>query len=177
MPKATSPRGILSKIEQCYINIPGAKKIILNNLPDISDSKRAVYSHEGIIGRASPLVTYGYSDIRTVSLQLHFFVIEFNDIDRNLDSLRAIESALYPRSGNSEAPFEPPPICQIKCGDILAKEELCVILDSCQVRIPTDTVLDEATLCPYKFDVDTQWTVVYTSSDLPEQSRIYRSGR
>ena len=48
--------GILNPINECYIDISG-QKIIMNNLPDISDTKSAVYNQEGIIGRSFPLYT------------------------------------------------------------------------------------------------------------------------
>jgi hypothetical protein len=113
-------------------------------------------------------------------MQLHFFIVEPNDGLKNLKYLRAIQSAVYPRSGDSEAqttPYRPPPVCKIKCGKLLGDEELCVILQSYSVKFPTEVAWQKDTFCPYRFDVDTTWIVVYTSIDLPFQDRIITSGR
>lgn len=170
--------GKLKPIAKCKIVIPGAETILLNNLPDISDSKSAVYNGEGIIGRASPLHTYSHSAERTLNIQLHFFIVEPDDAKKNLRYLRSIQSAVYPRDGSGESlPYKPPPICRISCGEILGTEELNVILQSYSVKFPTEVAWDLVTYCPYRFDVDTNWTVVYTSMDLPFQDRIVKSGR
>jgi hypothetical protein len=66
----------------------------------------------------------------------------------------------------------------MKCGRLLTEgEELCVILKSYTVKFPTEIAWDESSYAPYKFDIDTQWDVVYTSADLPGQERIFTSGR
>jgi hypothetical protein len=196
MPKATQPTGKLQTIDKCYVEIPTSSisgslpgipisislnsnvRIPINNLPEISDSKQAVYNNDPIIGRASPLHTYHYSDTRNISIQFHFIVTEQSDLENNLKYLRAIESAVYPREGDSNIPFRPPPICKLRCGNLLAVDkDLCVVLQQYSVKFPTDVVWDKDTLCPYKFDVDTTWLVVYSSQDLPTNSRIYSSGR
>jgi hypothetical protein len=177
MPKATTPSGDLINLDDCGILIPNFGILRLHALPDISDSKSASYADEPIIGRAFPLKTYSHSENRQISMTLHMFVRKQGDISTNLLSLRALESAVYPREGTSGAPFIPPPVCQIKCGELLASEPLCVILKSYSVKFPTDVAWDEETYCPYKFDIDTTWEVVYKSSDLPGQSRILAVGR
>lgn len=177
MPKATSPRGALIPIDQCWIDIPGAGKIILNNLPEVGDSKSAVYNSESIIGRASPLHTYHYSDTRMINLQIHLYILEQGDAQKNLGYLRALQSACYPREGGGGAPFLPPPICQIRVGQLLATSPLCVSLQNYSVRFPTDVAWDRETLCPYKMDIDTTWMKVYNSPDLPSQGRIVSTGR
>jgi hypothetical protein len=177
MPKSTTPLGTMRELDKCYIDIPGAKKIVFTNLPDLGDSKQAIYNGEGIIGRSSPLHTYSHSDTRNISIQLHLFVLEQADIQRNLQTLRAIQSAAYPRPGTGGAPFLPPVICKIRCGDLLATEDLCCTLQQYSIKFPTDVAWDEDTYLPYKFDIDTSWQVVYSSSDLPNNSRIYNSGR
>jgi hypothetical protein len=58
----------------------------------------------------------------------------------------------------------------------LGDDGVCAILRSYSVKFPTDQVLDEQTLLPYKFDVSMSWEVVYASSDLPGQDRIRRRG-
>lgn len=176
--KATLPSGQLNELLQCVIDIPGGEKIILNNLPDISDSKQAVYNNEGIIGRSNPLYTFSYSGERNIGMQLHFFVTHPDDIQRNLRYKRLIESAVYPREGAGDGTsYLPPPVCTIQAGELLARGPLCVILRSYSVRYPTDVVWDEATYLPYRFDMETSWTVVYSSVNLPSQDRIITIGR
>ena len=176
MHKATNA-GTLNEIPKCKITIPNAGTIVLNNLPDISDSKQAVYNPQPIIGRSFPLYTYSHSGDRTINMQLHFFIVNPGDAQRNLSDLRKIQSAVYPRRGDN-TPYKPPPICTIECNQILANDEpLCAALQSYSVRFPTDVAWDTETYCPYRFDVDTQWWVVYTSTDLPYQDRIVTSGR
>lgn len=197
--------GKLQKIPDCTLTIPSAGftiqtiydpvteepiqqvvptgaelKIVVNNLPDVSDTKNAVYNGEGIIGRASPMHTYSHSGERTISMQLHFFINQPDDGLINLQYLRAIQSAVYPRSGKlggEITPYKPPPICRLKCGKLLGDEELCVILQSYSVKFPTEVAWDEVTFCPYRFDVDTSWIVTYTTIDLPFQDRIIKLGR
>ena len=178
MPKATIPGGGLINLSDCYVFIPTFGRLRINNLPDISDKKSASYSDETIIGRSFPMKTYSHSENRSISVSFHFFVVEQSDIDENIRKLRAIMSCLYPREGSGGgAPYTPPPVCRIKCGQLLADDEVCVILRDASVKFPTDVAWDENTYVPYKFDVDTSWEVVYTSTDLPGQSRILQSGR
>lgn len=181
--------GKLQKIDGCVLVIPGEggsrHRIKMTNLPDISDSKQAVYNNEGIIGRSTPLYTYSHSGDRNISMQIHFFVTQDRCTgqcnqcpDCNLENLRWIQSALYPREGTN-TPYLPPPICRIKCGDLLAKgnKALCVVLQSYNVRFPTEVAWDTRTGCPYRFDIDTSWLVVYSTEKLPYQNRIYQYGR
>jgi hypothetical protein len=180
MTKATGPTGLLKDLPNCYVDIPNYGKINLNNLPEISDSKSAAYNDETAIGRSQPLKTYSHSDNRVISMQLKFYVGKQEDINTNLNHLRALESAVYPRDqvgGAANAPFVPPPICRIRCGKLLAEDELCCVLQSYSVKFPTDVAWDETFYLPYKFDVDTSWQTVYKSSDLPGQGRILNSGR
>lgn len=177
MPKATGPYGDLTTLEKAYLDIPGYARIKFNNLPDISDSKSVSYQNEGIIGRASPIHTYSHSETRQISLQLHFFVVKEKDIETNLNHLRAIQSCAYPRLGEQGAPFKPPVICRLRMGNILSADDLCVVMQQYSVKFPTEVAYDEENYCPYKFDVDTSWMVVYNSSDLPHQSRIIDTGR
>lgn len=181
--KATN-NGQLAPIYDCYIIVPGAgqnggdSKIILNNLPEISDSKSAVYNTEAVMGRSFPMYTYSHSADRNISMQLHFFVTNPAEASRNLSYLRMLQSAVYPREGSStNTPFQPPPVCRIKCGYLLADQEICVVLQSYSVKFPTEVAWDENTFCPFRFDVDTNWLTVYTSIDLPFQNRIVTSGR
>lgn len=189
MPLATTLTGQLVPIPECYIEIPGAKKIILDNLPDIGDTKSASYADETIIGRASPVKTYSLSDNRSITMQLHFIISKPEDVRNNLENLRAIQSAAYPRAGSQGAPFVPPPVCKIKCGQLLQKQgELCVVLKNYSVKFPTDVSWllrpdeegggsgGDSFFTPVKFDVDTTWDVVYSSATLPGQERIFTLG-
>ena len=105
MPAATIPGGMLKPIDDCYVVIPlmdGEFVITFNNLPDITDAKSASYNDEVVIGRASPIKTYSQSDNRTISMQIHMIVSSPDDIQDNLASLRALQSAAYPRDGQTE---------------------------------------------------------------------------
>lgn len=185
MPAATIRGGALKEIPDCRILIPcsgeGCKKpeyeLKFKVLPEIGDTKTASYNDEAVIGRSSPIKTYGQSDNRTITVQIHMVVSKWTDIDNNLEALRAIQSAVYPRVGDNGAPFVPPPICRIKCKKLLADDDLCVILKSYSVKFPTEVAWDYSTFVPYKFDIETSWDVVYKSSDLPGQNRIFKSGR
>lgn len=207
MPRASTNTGALIPISDCYIIIPYTQrptiedqngqnspipssptlelqdnniKIILDNLPEISDTKSASYSDETVIGRSSPIKTFSQSDNRSITMALHFIVSKPTDIQENIIKLRAIQSAVYPRegegSGGNRSPFIPPPVCRIKCGRLLSDRELCVILKSYSVKFPTEIAWAEGSFTPMKFDVDTQWDVVYASSDLPGQERIFTLG-
>ena len=149
-------------------------------LPEISDSKSASYNDEPLIGRSFPLKTFCHGENRVISMQLHYVVTSRLDILKNLQELRWLESAVYTRDSSGGLPFVPPPVCTIKCGEILAKEDLCVVLKSYDVKFPTNVSWDKDTfntLCPYQFDVNTQWEVVYMSRQLPGQQRIVNTGK
>lgn len=191
--KATNSQGILQQISNCYIILPTIGKVMLNNLPELSDSKSAHYNAESIIGRSSPVHTFHFSDTRIISIQFHLYVIEPDDIQRNITFKRAVESCLYPQGSTfgitslsvantnsgatTFASYSPPPICRISFGSFLADGEVCVALQSCSVKAPSDVAYDPDTLCPFKFDLDTTWWVVYSSDMLPDQSQILTSGR
>jgi hypothetical protein len=202
--RTATTTGSLNVIPDCYIDIPvtlksqifagGRVKTItnnithtvkMNNLPDISDTKNAIYNPEGIIGRSFPLYTYSHSGDRSLNIQIHFFAVDPEDVQDNIQDLRAIQSAVYPREGIGGAPYRPPAICRISCGSLLAgnpnsssgPEPLCCSLQSYSVKFPTEVAWEESTYMPYRFDVDTSWLTVYTSDKLPFASRIYKSGR
>jgi len=179
MPLGTIASGDLRRIDDCFINIPGAKKIFFFSLPDITDSKSAAYNDEPIIGRAFPMKTYSHSENRVISMQIHLYVSVPADIPLNIANLRAIESATYPRdqASGANASFIPPPVCEIKCGRLLGDTPLCVILKSYSVKFPIDVTWDAETFIPFKFDIDTNWEVVYRTSELPGQTRIASEGR
>jgi hypothetical protein len=171
--KATQ-NGQLKHLEDCYVIING-NKIHFDNLPDIGDSKSATYNDANGIGRSMPMKTYSFSNNRVISLTIHFIATNQSELIDNLYSLRFIESAVYPREGGD--PFIPPPVCQLKCGNLIADEEICCVLESYSVKFPTDVPWDEKTYIPWKFDVDTSWQVVYRNEDLPGSERIWKSGK
>lgn len=167
----------LMPIDKCYVSIPNYGQIVVKALPDISDSKDATYSEENIGGRASPFKVYGYSNTRNISFQFHFYAVTQSDHKTNMANLRALASCVYPRDGGGDFPYKPPPVCQIKCGQLLADAPLCVILKSYSVNFPTDVAWDADTYMPFRFDVSTTWEVVYKTVDLPGSERILQSGR
>lgn len=174
--KATN-NGRLVEIPDCMISIPGEKPIKLRALPDISDSKSAVYNNEAIMGRSFPLYTYSHSGDRQISMTMHFYIINKGDGAKNLEDLRKIQSLVYPRRGDGGAPYKPPVVCTIKCGQLLAKEAICTVMQSYNIKFDPQVAWEKETYCPYKFSVDTSWLVVYTSSDLPYNDRIVQLGR
>lgn len=176
--KATKPNGDLIPLEDCYIFTP-YRTIIMKVLPELSDSKSAAYNDEPIIGRSFPLKTYSHSENRTISWTAHFIVCKEGDQEDNMEDLRAIEACVYPKDElTGGAPYAPPPICKLKCGELLSRDgELCAVLKSYSVKFPSDTAWDEIGYIPYKFDVDMTWEIVYDSTDLPGSERIFRSGR
>lgn len=187
MPKATTQTGALDILKNCYISTFWGQ-IQLRILPEISDSKKATYTADSIMGRSSPVVTYSHSDARTISMELTFMVTEKADIQRNIRYLRLLEALVYPGEP-TEAPYSPPQIAQIVCGNLLGDTDdglpgelgspggVCCVLESYSVKFPTEVAWDETTYLPYKFSVSTQWQVVYACKDLPCNSRIISLGR
>lgn len=190
MSKSTGYGGVLNPINDCYVNISG-HSIPMYILPDISDGKSAEYSDTPVIGRSTPIKTFSNSGIRTIGWTAYFMIttknvnsaVEYAKFHRvlplpqtaeaNLYYLRLIQSAVYPKDGGSAAPYAPPPVCSIRCGKLLSESgDTCVILRSYSVKFPTDVVWDEVTKIPYKFSVDMQWEVVYSSENLPGQEKI-----
>lgn len=173
--KATSSNGKLNNLENCYIGI-GPDKIVMRQLPDISDSKSAAYNDEIIMGRSFPIKSFSHGENRAISFTIHFTALTKEELLKNLSDLRKIESCVYPRETDQDTPFHPPVVCTLKCGDLLGQDELCVVLKSYTVKFPTDVVWDDTTYVPMKFDVDTSWDVTYSSSELPGADRIFQSG-
>ena len=112
-------------------------------------------------------------------MTFHFYAVTQTDFVENNANLRALQSCVYPRDGDESSgnmPYKPPVVCRLRCGSLLADDELCVILTSYSVKFPTDVAWDETTYYPYKFDVDTTWEVVYSSVNLPGADKIMSSG-
>lgn len=173
MALATQSGGKLKTLnDKCKIYV-GGKEIELRILPEISDSKKATYADTVVIGRSTPIKTYSHSDNRTITMKMHFITLEESDLDKNLNYLRILESATYPRQGD---PYLPPPVCKIDCGKGLGETPVCVVLDNYSVSFPTNVAWDKDKLLPLYFEVTTSWNVVYDSASLPNQEKILGSG-
>lgn len=177
-----SEDGQLKKINDCWIEIKGTR-IVMHALPDISDSKGAIFNDETAIGRATPIKAYAHSEARQISMTIHMYGATLDEIDENISHLAMIESAVYPQKSGD--PFTPPPICKLHCGRVLkpgynnSGEPLCAILKNYSFKAPIDVPWVDVYggLFPIKFDIDTTWEIVYASSDLPGQERIFAEGR
>jgi len=177
MTKATQQSGMLIPIEDCYIEVVGQRKITMNNLPDISDTKKASYVDESTIGRSMPFKNYSNSDNRAISWTCHFIVQEIDDINRIIEDIRLLESCTYPKSESTGgAPYAPPPICHLKCGRLLSNDYVCAVLESYSIKFDTSLPWSSQSYLPYKVDMDLQFQVVYNQSDLPGSERIMRLG-
>ena len=166
----------------CWIKIHG-KQINMDILPDISDSKSANYSNETGIGKASPYNIYSYSEVRSIGWTCHFVIQSIKNEDSKsaekiMSNIRLLQSACYPQDDNGY----PPPICALKCGDLLSTEEdgICAILRSYTVKydttVPWNTHTDEGLFLPYKVDIDLTFDVAYNSLKLPTDTRIFGTG-
>lgn len=174
--KATLPGGKLVPLQNCFIETP-YKTIYMNVLPDLSDQKNASYADEPVIGRSTGVKTYSHSDTRTISWNVHFIACNKVDLENNMISLRALQACVYPQNGTGSTPYEPPPICKIKCGKLFSTGgNLCVVLRNYSWNVPTDTVWDDETYIPYKFDLSLSFDVVYNSTNLPGAENIFISG-
>ena len=161
---------ILSR--RCFLQI-GSFTLYFNNLPDLSESKSASYNDEAVIGRAAPIKTYANSDNRSISCSISLFVQKKQDCKDNISILRKIQSAVYPRTGVG-APYFPPVICRIQCGDLFSKDPICCVMRDYNVKFPTDVPWDLDTLCPYKMEISMTLEQVYSSNNLPNQDLILK---
>lgn len=190
--RATEADGRLAILEHCRLTTPYGD-VCLRILPEITDSKSATYANEPIIGRTTPMVTYSYSDPRTISTEFIFMITTCSDIEDNLRYKRIIESLVYPGDESANAPYTPPPVSQFKCGQLFAREKdpcddedsaedgVCVILKNYSIRYPTDVAWDAAdiggntpTYLPYRFSISCSWEVVYACRNLPTSNKIAR---
>lgn len=184
--KATSEGGLLNVIQKCSIKI-GQYIIESRILPDISDQKSATYSEETGMGRAMPFKSYQHSDNRSIGWTAHYVVTQKSDIEKFLQDIRNIQSAVYPRKSTSgdalSPPYYPPVICQLSCGYLLSnglgdinsetKSKLVyAIMKSYNIKYDTSVPWDEETMLPYKFDIDMQFEVIYDQSNLPYSDKI-----
>jgi hypothetical protein len=179
----------LVPIGGCFLSARG-KTIFPHVLPDISDKHSATFSDEQIMGRSMPVKSYASSSDRTISWKWKFVNTDRESYIRNLEDYNFLKSLTYPIDNPSGSiPYEPPPICQIKCGGILAADKsqgymLNAICTDCSASFPTDVVWTSFTdsndgdfeYMPVEFNVDTTFSIVYRASDLPGQSRIMKYG-
>lgn len=155
-------------------------------LPTVTDGKGAKYDPTPVIGRATPLLTYANSDLRTLNVDFTFLVTKTNGndfsingvgtVNYNLAALRAIASSVYPREGGQGVTYKPPPVCVFTYGSFFNKGRLCVIVDKYSVKNDPSVPSDPETLCPYKFTVNVSMIKVYSSNDLPNQKTIWNTG-
>lgn len=178
MPKATQQSGALIPIDECYIEVVGAgRRITMDNLPDISDTKQATYSDEVSIGRAMPFKNYSHSDNRLISWTCHFLVQKLGDVDKIISDIRLLESCTYPQTKlTGGAPYAPPPICHLKCGRLLGEKHICAILKSYSIKFDTTMPWSPISYLPYKVDMDLSFEVVYNQSNLPGSETIMQLG-
>jgi hypothetical protein len=170
---ATDRSGKLRRLsDRCFLQIGTAPKLYFNNLPDLGDSKSASYNDEAVIGRSTPIKTYANSDNRSISLSITLIVQKQVDCKNNIATLRLIQSAVYPRPGSAGAPYFPPVLCQIQCGDLLSKDPVCCVMKDYNVKFPTDVPWDRETMCPYRMEISMSFEQVYASSNLPNQNLI-----
>lgn len=182
MPRATEANGRLAILQHCKI-ITVCGTVCFRILPDITDSKSAVYSHETIIGRSNPVVVFSHSEPRQINAELHFMIMTCQDVGENLRNLNIIRSLVYPGGPEVDVPYTPPPVSKFKCGHLLdGPDGLCVILKSYSVRFPTDVAWDDndpngltPTYLPYRFTISTNWEVVYACKDLPSNQLICKN--
>jgi hypothetical protein len=192
--EATIQGGELTEIPNCRIIVPRGNTysnigdtllnfltntglITFNAMPTISDTKAAKYTEDFVMGRATPITSYSYSQARMVDFDIPLIALKSSDFQKNLAIVRLLESLTYPVDMKGQAPpFVPPPVCTIQCGQILGKNPLCVVLETYSLKIDPSVPLDPITLLPIKFSISTRWRVVYNSENLPGQERIITSG-
>lgn len=175
MALATDAKGALQELVKCYISTPWGQ-IRLRILPEVTDSKGASYSSEGIQGRSNPLINFNHSEANNINTELTFIVTECDDIHTNLTYLAWIKSLVYPGGPSGGAPYVPPPISKFVCGRLFGDNGLCVILKNYSIRYPTDVPWDIETYLPYKVTASCQWEVVYSCRTLPTSTMIKNIG-
>lgn len=177
--KATLPSGELVPIPDCYIVIPALDvEMPMKIMPDISDSKSASYSNENAIGRSFPFTNYSYSENRTIAWTAHFIVCKDSDPDEIMGFVRACEACTYPiTQDTSGASYAPPPICRLRCGELLSfQDDVCAIMKSYSVKFDNTVPMAEGSYIPFKLDIDLQFDVVQDQANLPGAHQIMDLG-
>jgi hypothetical protein len=147
-------------------------QIVFNNLPDITDQKGVAYNDEAVIGRDLPIKTFSQGENRSISVKATFYTLKKGDENTNLKILRAIQSALYTRSGDGALPYFPPVVCKLRCGKLLSKNHLCVILKDYNVPFASDVPWSLSNYLPIKLEISMSFDVVYSSTNLPGAEKI-----
>lgn len=188
--KATNPQtNGLVPIQGCYLSAKG-RTVYPCVLPDLSDKHNATFSSDEIMGRSMPVKSYASSSDRTITWKWKFVNTDRKSFLKNLDDYNFLKSLTYPIDNPSQSiPYEPPPICNIRCGSIFAGtkesgESLNVVCTDCSASFPTDVIWtsfpdgnsEDEDFIPVEFSVDTTFVVVYRASNLPGQNRIMRNG-
>ena len=184
---ATTATGILKDIPDCYIQVGNLQPIYMYVMPDIGDGHGSTYQTQNGIGRSMPSYTFSYGDARSISWTIHLYADSQERLLSNLQILRTLEAATYPRTATDlQIPFVPPWICKLKCGEVLGSidYEIQAVLKSYNVKFPVDVQWAEPFAIngvkygaiPYKFDIDCQFEVVYAAGSLPGAERIIRYG-
>lgn len=178
--KATERFGQLKELPSCDIIIPGAEKIQLYVLPEMSDRKGLNYEDLPVVGRALPITTFSHGENRTVTMKIHLLTLNEegpNSIKDNMRILRTLQSMAYPRNGDAGRPYLPPPLAQIRVGSRLTSQSggyVCAMLREVNVTYPTDVAVDPVTMLPYKFEIDLTWQIVFPSNQLPGHETIMK---
>lgn len=188
--KGSVAEGKLQIIPDCYIQFPSAVANLLPDarlyfriLPKVSDQRSVNYNDESIMGRSFPLKTFANGSNRSIGIEASFIILdEFNDPPRIWNEVKALQACTYPQdtSEASSAPFSPPFVCKLKCGNMLGRDGVCAVMRSYSVNWPTEVAWhwDGTTgiKLPMYFTVSTQWEVVYQTSKLPGSNRILNDG-
>lgn len=182
----------LAWIKGCYLYAKG-RTVYPTVLPELTDKHNATYSDEPIMGRSMPVKSYASSGDRIITWKWKFVNVNRESYLRNLEDYNFLKSLTYPISQpNSPLPYEPPPICNIRCGSIFAGYaqqglDLNVICTDCSASFPTDVAWtsfsssvmaeqEELNFMPMEFHVDTTFAVVYKATNLPGQERVMTLG-
>ena len=188
--RATNPQtNRLNPIKGCFLAAKG-RTIYPTVLPELTDKHTALYSDEPIMGRSMPVKAYGSSSDRTITWKWKFVNTDRQTYIRNLQDYNFLKSLTYPvDTPSSSIPYEPPPICNIKCGSILSGDMntslgLDVVCTDCSASFPVDVAWtslpsddsEDEDFFPTEFSVDTTFSVVYRASNLPGQARIMTYG-
>jgi len=182
---ATQDQGYLLKpIPDCYIRV-GTYYIYMYVLPDITDSHSASFGEETGIGRSMPIKTFGQGGNREISWKITLLADSEYATARNLYYLRLLQACTYPREENTMGfPYTPPPLVHLRCGRLLTDRgnplnpagELCSVLKSCSVSWPKDVPWQDGSLIPYRFEVNCNFDIVYSTVDMPGAERIFQWG-
>src|SRR5581483_11981698 len=148
--KSTDQQGLLVPIN-CTITIPGVDEPLQPFvLPEISESKSVNYAGEVVLGRSFPIKTFIDGGDRIFNMTWHVVIMDSDSLDEAVRQLNAFRSCAYPLQGSGSAPYAPPPICTIDCGELCRSDnsstEVCVILRNYSVTYPTVYAWDEDTL-------------------------------